>query len=139
MAIRLVAMDLDGTLVDSRRNVSEYTKKVIAKYAALGVAFVFCSGRVDNEMDSVYAALPEVKYAILENNGSLSVFSDDTDYPMPLILDGVIDYEVLSGINKDYKWLKKQVEKFNMIPEEALVVTIDGKGQIFCQKREKGA
>jgi len=67
MAIRLVAMDLDGTLVDSRRNVSEYTKKVIAKYAALGVAFAFCSGRVDNEMDSVYAALPEVKYAILAN------------------------------------------------------------------------
>ena len=29
------------------------------------------------------------------------------------------------------------VEKFNMKPEEALVVTYDGKGQIFCQKKEK--
>ena len=33
--------------------------------------------------------------------------------------------------------IKKQVEKFDMKPEEALVVTYDGKGQIFCQKKEK--
>lgn len=33
--------------------------------------------------------------------------------------------------------VKKQVEKFNMIPKEALIVTYDGKGQIFCQKKAK--
>ena len=27
-------------------------------------------------------------------------------------------------------------KKFNMKPEEALIVTIDGKGQFFCQKKE---
>ena len=32
--------------------------------------------------------------------------------------------------------IKKQVEKFNMKPEEALIVTYDAKGQIFCQKKE---
>ena len=30
--------------------------------------------------------------------------------------------------------VKKQVEKFKMKPEEALIVTYDAKGQIFCQK-----
>ena len=29
-----------------------------------------------------------------------------------------------------------QVEKFNMKPEKALIVTYDAKGQIFCQKKE---
>ena len=43
----------------------------------------------------------------------------------------------LKAIGKNYAWLKNQVEKFKMEPEEALVVTIDGKGQIFCQKKEK--
>ena len=43
----------------------------------------------------------------------------------------------LQLIGKNYNWLKKQVEKFDMKPEEALVVTYDGKGQIFCQKKEK--
>lgn len=31
---------------------------------------------------------------------------------------------------------KKEVQKFKMKPEEALVVTIDGKGQFFCQKKD---
>lgn len=42
----------------------------------------------------------------------------------------------LKLLGKDYNWLKKQVEKFHIKPEEALVVTIDAKGQIFCQKKE---
>ena len=56
-------------------------------------------------------SIEKVKYAILENNGSLSVFSDDEDYPLPLILDGVIDYKVLNDISKDYLWLKNIIEK----------------------------
>ena len=44
----------------------------------------------------------------------------------------------LQAIGKNYNWLKKQVEKFNIKPEEALVVTLDGKGQMFCQSKSKG-
>ncbi len=33
--------------------------------------------------------------------------------------------------------VKNQVAKFNIRPEEALVVTIDGKGQIFCQEKKE--
>ena len=33
-------------------------------------------------------------------------------------------------------WLKKEVAKFNIKPEEALLVTIDGKEQLFCQAKE---
>lgn len=43
----------------------------------------------------------------------------------------------LKNIGKDYNWLKKQVEKFGIKPEEALIVTFDGKEQIFCQKKGK--
>ena len=46
-------------------------------------------------------------------------------------------YDNLNIFNKDYKRLKNQTKKFNMTPEEALIVTIDGKNQIFCQKKEK--
>ena len=63
-------------------------------------------------------SIEKVKYAILENNGSLSVFSDDEDYPLPLILDGVIDYKVLSDINKDYPWLKNIISKKQIELEE---------------------
>ena len=63
-------------------------------------------------------SIEKVKYAILENNGSLSVFSDDEDYPLPLILDGVIDSKVLSDINKDYPWLKNIIRKKQIELEE---------------------
>ena len=36
-----------------------------------------------------------------------------------------------------YNWLKKEVGKFKMKPEEALIVTIDGANQIFCQKKSQ--
>ena len=60
-------------------------------------------------------SIDKVKYAVLENNGNLSVFNDNSDYPLPLILDGVIDYSVLKEIKKDYNWLinilkKKEIE-----------------------------
>jgi hypothetical protein len=43
----------------------------------------------------------------------------------------------LNRIGKNYEWLKKATDKFGIKPEEALIITLDGKGQIFCQKKEK--
>ena len=56
--------------------------------------------------------------------------------PYDLVIDGKIMYKNLESIKKDYKWLKKEVNKFDFSPEEALIVTYDGKGQIFCQKKD---
>ncbi len=97
--------------------------------------------------------LGDVEYAILETSGQVTViqkpdkrntipqdFNIMPEYegiPYDLVVDGKVMKENLKAIGKDYNWLKKQVEKFNMKPEEALVVTFDGKGQIFCQKKEK--
>ena len=55
--------------------------------------------------------------------------------PYNLVVDGKIMEKNLQKIGKNYTWLKKQVEKFGMKPEEALLVTLDGKEQIFCQKK----
>lgn len=63
-------------------------------------------------------SIEKVKYAVLENNGSLSVFSDDNSYPLPLILDGIIDYKVLNDIKKDYNWLKNIIGEKNIMLEE---------------------
>ena len=97
--------------------------------------------------------LGDVEYAILETSGQVTViqkpdkrntipqdFNITPEYegiPYDLVVDGKIMTENLKEIGKNYNWLKKQVEKFNMKPEEALVVTIDGKGQIFCQRKEE--
>lgn len=96
--------------------------------------------------------LGDVEYAILETSGQVTViqkpekrntipedFNITPEYegiPYDLVVDGKVMNANLQAIGKNYNWLKKEVEKFNMKPEEALVVTYDGKGQIFCQKKE---
>ncbi len=95
----------------------------------------------------------DVEYAILETSGQVTViqkpekrntipedFGILPEYegiPYDLVVDGKVMYENLKAIGKDYIWLKKQVEKFKIKPEQALVVTFDGKGQIFCQAKEE--
>ena len=97
--------------------------------------------------------LGDVEYAILETSGQITViqkpnkrvtipedFNIMPEYegiPYDLVVDGKIMYENLKQIGKNEIWLEKQVEKFKMKPQEALIVTYDGKGQIFCQKKEK--
>jgi uncharacterized membrane protein YcaP (DUF421 family) len=56
-------------------------------------------------------SIEEVKYAILENNGKLSVFQKGAAYPFPIIVDGKIDMYVLNEIKKDVKWLEDILEE----------------------------
>ena len=95
--------------------------------------------------------LGDVEYAILETSGDVTVvqkpekrgtipedFGITPDYEgisYDLVVDGKIMYENLKILGKNYAWLKKEVQKFKMLPEEALIVTVDGKGSIFCQKK----
>lgn len=95
--------------------------------------------------------LGDVEYAILETNGQVTVIQkankrniipedlnitpDYEGIPYDLVIDGVVMKENLKLIGKNEIWLKKEVNKFGFEPRQALVVTIDGKGQIFCQKK----
>lgn len=97
-------------------------------------------------------SLGDVEYAILETSGQLTVIQkpekrtvipedlqitpEYEGLPYDLVLDGKVMSDNLKVLGKDYNWLKKQVEKFKIKPEEALIVTYDGKGQMFCQKKE---
>lgn len=59
--------------------------------------------------DKGIKSIEEIEYAVLENNGKLSTFLYDNKniYPMPLIIDGLIQYETLADINKSKEWLYK--------------------------------
>jgi len=59
-------------------------------------------------------SIEEVDYAILENNGKLSVFQKTKDYPMPIIIDSKIDFEVLKELGKDVEWVFNILKKQNL-------------------------
>lgn len=65
--------------------------------------------------DKGIRTIEEVDYAILETNGKLSVFQKQDDnnnvFPLPLVLDGVIEENNLKFINKTRKWLNNELNK----------------------------
>lgn len=95
--------------------------------------------------------LADVEFAILETSGEISVvlkpekrgtipqdFGITPEYEgiaYDLVIDGQVMYDNLKILGKNYEWLKKELKKQNMKPEEALVATIDGGGEIFAQKK----
>ena len=97
--------------------------------------------------------LGDVEYAILETSGEVTVVQKPNkrntipeDFGiMPeyegisydLIVDGKVMKDNLQKIGKNDKWLRKEVQKFGSKPEDILIATIDGKGQIFCQRKNK--
>lgn len=97
-------------------------------------------------------SLGDVEYAILETSGQITVIPKPEKRNVTiedmglkakylgicydLVIDGKIMEENLQKLNKNKKWLEKEIGKFDMKPEEVLVATIDADGEIFCQKKE---
>ena len=95
----------------------------------------------------------DVEYAILETSGQVTVIPKPNKRTLTpedmniepqyqgisydLVVDGKVMYKNLEKIGKNYIWLKKQTDKFGIKPEEALIVTIDGNDQFFCQVLKK--
>lgn len=63
--------------------------------------------------------IEDIEYAILENNGTLSVFPynnqrNKSPIPMPIILDGNIQYDMLDAMNKDDKFINRLLKNNNL-------------------------
>jgi len=70
-----------------------------------------------------YRNIEEVEYAILENNGTLSVFGYDrkkrnSPIPMPIILDGKIQEDTLREMGKDDDLVYRMLDKRKIRLEE---------------------
>lgn len=64
-----------------------------------------------------YKSIEEIEYAILESNGTLSVFpyeKQENYLPLPLILDSKIQEETLRHLHKDSKWALNLLERKNI-------------------------
>jgi Cof subfamily protein (haloacid dehalogenase superfamily) len=71
MSYRLIALDLDGTLLNSRKEVPPESAEAVRAVCAAGKAVVFDTGRAVSELDEQTAALPEVRYAVFASGAGL--------------------------------------------------------------------
>ena len=75
--IKIIALDLDGTLLDSEKRLSEANRDALARAAAKGVLIVPTTGRFFGMMPPAVRDLPFVRYAITINGAQ--VYDRETD------------------------------------------------------------
>ncbi len=83
----------------------------------------------------------DVEYAILENNGKLSIFKYnflklDSSNPFPLILDGIIQKDTLGYLNKNMVWLSEKLKEENVVPKDVFYAFYKN-NKVFIIKREE--
>ena len=69
--IKLILLDLDGTLLDSRKKVSPANYAALEQAAARGIYIVPCTGRLYDGMPEEIRSFPFVRYAITINGAEI--------------------------------------------------------------------
>jgi len=105
--IKLIALDLDGTTLNSNRKVTERTKKALEDAIAKGVIVIIATGRA-------YSALPEelfeikgIKYILTSNGASVTNIVKDE-----LIYSNCIDGAALESTVKVLRTYDFMMEVF---------------------------
>ncbi len=65
--IRLIALDLDGTLLDSQKRLSARNKAALLECISRGIYVVPCTGRIWGGVPEDVRSLPGIRYAITTN------------------------------------------------------------------------
>lgn len=68
--IKLVALDLDGTLLDSEKRLSERNRKALCDCAEQGIYVVPTTGRIPDGIMNIMEAVPGIRYSI-NTNGAM--------------------------------------------------------------------
>ena len=80
--------------------------------------------------------IEEVNYAVLENNGKLSIFKNEINYPLPIIMDGKIDKKVLKDMKKTEEWVYELLKNKNLKLEQVFYAFYT-KNKTYIIKKEE--
>jgi hydroxymethylpyrimidine pyrophosphatase-like HAD family hydrolase len=109
---KLIATDLDGTLVRGDDTVSAYSHRVLARVAAAGIPLVGATGRGPRLTGLVRADIPSARFLVMGGGGRV-VDVSDPDHPVVLRderLDGAVLAELFSALESEVGPLSIMVE-----------------------------
>ena len=91
MAIKLIALDLDGTLLTTQKTIDEETKKRLIKAQEMGISITIATGRDKGGIDFVYEPL-ELEHRgdnfVAGVNGQIIYDFHKKEYYVDKVLDG---------------------------------------------------
>lgn len=99
MKYKLICMDMDGTVLDDDKKVSEENLKAIKEAHSKGVKIAICTGRLFANA-KVYADMFGIKAPIIASNGAYIKDKDDNDVIYKSVLGSEKAKKIFSTINK---------------------------------------
>ena len=82
--------------------------------------------------------ISEIDYALLEQNGSISVFKkSDTPLSHPIIIDGEVDKEELKLLKKSDEWLESELKKNRVRRDDIFLLTFSPPDNIYIIRKKK--
>lgn len=95
MTIRLIAIDIDGTLLDSRWELPESNRAAVAEAVRRGIEVALVTGRRFDFARAIFSLLPP-EVTLIVNNGALIKSSDGTTH-LRRLLDRSVARDVLAA------------------------------------------
>ncbi len=75
--------------------------------------------------------IEEVNYAILEQNGSLSLLKkNDAEIAHTVVIDGTVIEEAMKPLGYNNEWLKKRLEERRVLLDQVFLMTVNDLGEI---------
>ena len=68
---RMIALDIDGTLLNSKKEVTPACAEAIREASAAGKTVVFCTGRAVSELEEFFPLLPDIRWAVFASGAGL--------------------------------------------------------------------
>lgn len=105
MDIRLIALDVDGTLVNSKKELTKATAQAIQKATEQGIHVCICTGRPYTECAEYYDRLPGVQYIVHCTGAQVTnLHTGETIYRNALTAD-------------EQRMLYKIISKYDIVPD----------------------
>lgn len=102
MKIKLIASDLDGTLLTDKKEISPFTKEMILRAGEQGICFVPATGRAFSAVPKEVLSLPHTEYVITSNGAAIYSISKKKRIYQSLLngeaVRAVLDLEMPSGV-----------------------------------------
>lgn len=77
MAIRIAAIDLDGTTLNDKAKLPPENREAIIRAAKHGIHVVLCTGRTNDELPDELLRISELRYGVLANGAKIVDFSEN--------------------------------------------------------------
>lgn len=115
MDYQLIAFDMDGTLLSSKKEVLASSREAIAQALRMGKVVAICTGRCPKMIELDHESIGDVRYAICCNG---------------TILYDLAEHRVLSASSLEHDVLARALDALG--DEDAMIDAFSGSG-FFCQ------